>query len=50
MLGNSNELKCMVAFIQLGFECSVPYGNGAIEGIKCEKVDNLDGGYGGGIG
>ncbi len=27
-----------------------PYGNGAIEGIKCEKVDNLDGGYGGGIG
>ena len=29
MLGNSNELKCIVAFIQLGFECSIPYGNGA---------------------
>lgn len=29
MLGNSNELKCITAFIQLGFECSVPYGNGA---------------------
>lgn len=29
MLGNSNELKCIVAFMQLGFECSIPYGNGA---------------------
>ena len=29
MLGNSNELKCITAFIQLGFECSIPYGNGA---------------------
>ena len=29
MLGNSNELRCITAFIQLGFECSIPYGNGA---------------------
>ena len=29
MLGNTNELKCLTAFIQLGFECSIPYGNGA---------------------
>lgn len=29
MVGNTNELKCITAFMQLGFECSVPYGNGA---------------------
>ena len=29
MLGNTNELRCITAFMQLGFECSVPYGNGA---------------------
>ena len=29
MLGNSNELRCITSFIQLGFECSIPYGNGA---------------------
>ena len=29
MLGNTNELKCITAFMQLGFECSIPYGNGA---------------------
>lgn len=29
MIGNTNEIKCMLAFIQLGYECSVPYGNGA---------------------
>ena len=27
--GNVNELLCMISFIQLGYECSVPYGNGA---------------------
>ena len=29
VIGNTNELKCMIAFIELGFECSIPYGNGA---------------------
>lgn len=29
MVGNTNELKCLLAFIQLGYECSIPYGNGA---------------------
>ena len=29
MLGNTNELKCLLAFMQLGYECSIPYGNGA---------------------
>lgn len=29
VIGNTNELRCMLAFIQLGYECSVPYGNGA---------------------
>lgn len=28
-VGNTNELQCMLAFIQLGYECSVPFGNGA---------------------
>lgn len=28
-VGNVNELKCMLAFIELGYECSIPYGNGA---------------------
>lgn len=28
-IGNTNELQCMMAFIQLGYECSVPFGNGA---------------------
>lgn len=28
-IGNTNELKCMLAFIQLGYECSIPFGNGA---------------------
>lgn len=47
MLGNTNELKCLTAFIQLGFECSIPYGNGAkyyfisIITIKETMKDNL---------
>lgn len=41
MLGNSNELKCMVAFIQLGFECSVPYGNGAKYDFIADDGENL---------
>ena len=28
-IGNTNELQCMLAFIQLGYECSVPFGSGA---------------------
>ena len=28
-IGISNELQCMLAFIQLGYECSVPFGNGS---------------------
>ena len=29
MLGNTNELKCLLAFTQLGYTCSIPYGNSA---------------------
>lgn len=29
VLGNLNELNCIMSFIQLGYECSIPYGNGA---------------------
>lgn len=29
MLGDTNELKCLLAFIQLGYTCSIPYGNSA---------------------
>ena len=28
-IGNITELKCMTAFIELGYECSIPYGNNA---------------------
>lgn len=28
--GNSLELKCIAKFIELGYECSVPYGNSAL--------------------
>jgi hypothetical protein len=28
-IGNLNELKCIARFIELGYECSIPYGNGA---------------------
>lgn len=28
-LGNIVELKCITKFIELGYECSIPYGNGA---------------------
>lgn len=28
-IGNINELKCLIAIMQLGYECSIPYGNGA---------------------
>lgn len=28
-IGNVNELQCLSRFIELGFECSIPYGNGA---------------------
>lgn len=26
-IGNVNELKCMLAIMQLGYDCSIPYGN-----------------------
>lgn len=26
-IGNINELQCMLAFIELGYDCSIPYGN-----------------------
>ena len=29
VIGNANELKCMLAFIELGYQCSIPYGNSA---------------------
>ena len=28
-IGNIVELKCIAKFIELGYECSIPYGNGA---------------------
>lgn len=28
-IGNITELKCLLKFIELGYECSIPYGNGA---------------------
>lgn len=28
-IGNLNELKCITKFIELGYDCSIPYGNGA---------------------
>lgn len=28
-IGNVNELQCLTAFVQLGYECSIPFGNGA---------------------
>ena len=28
-IGNIVELKCITKFIELGYECSIPYGNGA---------------------
>lgn len=28
-IGNLNELKCISKFMELGYECSIPYGNGA---------------------
>lgn len=28
--GNSLELKCIAKFIELGYECSIPYGNSAL--------------------
>lgn len=28
-IGNINELKCLIAVMQLGFDCSIPYGNGS---------------------
>ena len=31
-VGNVNELKCMLAIMQLGYDCSIPYGN-------CAKYD-----------
>ena len=28
-IGDINELQCLISFIELGYECSIPYGNGA---------------------
>lgn len=28
-IGNINELKCLTAIMQLGYDCSIPYGNGS---------------------
>lgn len=39
VLGNSNELKCIIAFMQLGYECSIPYGDGA----KYDFIVDIDG-------
>lgn len=50
-IGNLNELKCIARFMELGYECSIPYGNGAkydfiadIEGklirVQCKSCSN----------
>ena len=28
-IGNTNEMQCMLAFMQLGYNCSIPFGNSA---------------------
>lgn len=38
-LGNLTELKCLSRFIELGYECSIPYGNGA----KYDFIVDFDG-------
>lgn len=38
-IGNVNELKCISRFIELGYECSIPYGNGA----KYDFIADVDG-------
>ena len=39
MLGNTNEMQCMLKFMELGYECSIPYGNGA----KYDFIVDVDG-------
>lgn len=38
-IGNLTELKCISKFIELGYECSIPYGNGA----KYDFIADIDG-------
>ena len=38
-IGNVNELKCISRFMELGYECSIPYGNGA----KYDFIADVDG-------
>ena len=38
-IGSITELKCLLKFIELGYECSIPYGNGA----KYDFVADVDG-------
>lgn len=41
VIGNTNELKCIIAFMELGFECSIPYGNGAKYDFIADNGENL---------
>lgn len=41
VLGNTNELKCTMACMSLGYECSVPYGNGAKYDFILDKNGEL---------
>lgn len=45
--GSMIEIK---SGITIDDKLAFPYGNGAIEGLKCEVTDSLDGGYEGGLG
>lgn len=38
-IGNVNELLCLTEFIKLGYECSIPFGNGA----KYDFIVDVDG-------
>ena len=40
-LGNINELQCITAFMQLGYECSIPFGNSAKYDFIADVNGNL---------
>lgn len=40
-VGNITELKCLIAFIDLGFDCSIPYGDSAKYDILVDVGDKI---------
>lgn len=41
VIGNATELKCIAKFIELGYECSIPYGNSAKYDFIVDDGQNL---------